>query len=142
MNRLPLTDQPELPTSACRSRNGNAVAASLCELAAQATPHRPTAQPAAAAPERQPTTPAVVLPPRGLTRDQAAAYAGCRSLSTFSDWIRRGLLPGPIPTTRIWDRRAIDAALDRLSGLQANLVVSPLEEWKARRRAHGAQGNP
>ena len=43
---------------------------------------------------------------RCLSRDQAAAYCGCDSLSTFADWIRKGIIPGPIPGTRRWDRRA------------------------------------
>src|ERR1700693_5532377 len=55
----------------------------------------------------------ISLPPRGLSREEAAAYAGCESLSTFSDWIRRGIMPDPIPGTHKWDRKAIDAALDR-----------------------------
>lgn len=32
--------------------------------------------------------------PRGLSKDDAAAYAGCESLSAFSDWIRRGIAGG------------------------------------------------
>jgi hypothetical protein len=48
---------------------------------------------------------------RSLNRHQAAAYCGCDSLSTFADWVRRGIVPGPIPGTHRWDRRAIDAAL-------------------------------
>src|SRR6267142_5944754 len=47
---------------------------------------------------------AMSLPPRGLSREQAAAYAGCGSLSTFSNWIRRGICrtqyPGPTNGTR------------------------------------------
>ena len=37
---------------------------------------------------------ATSLPRRGLSREEAAAYAGCESLSTFSDWARRGIRPG------------------------------------------------
>jgi hypothetical protein len=60
-----------------------------------------------------------MIEPRGMSKQQAAAYAGCESLSAFSDWVRRGFMPRPIPGTRKWDRKAIDAALDRLTGLQA-----------------------
>jgi hypothetical protein len=56
--------------------------------------------------------------PRGLSRKDAAAYAGCDSLSAFNNWIRRGILPGPIPGTHRWDRKAIDWALDKASGLE------------------------
>ena len=56
--------------------------------------------------------------PRGLSRKDAAAYSGCDTLSAFNDWIRRGILPGPIPGTHRWDRKAIDWALDKASGLE------------------------
>jgi hypothetical protein len=79
------------------------------------------------------------IAPRGLTREQAARYAGCETLSAFANWVRRGILPGPIPGTHRWDKRAIDAALDRASGLQTTLAPSALEEWKAR-RARSSQG--
>jgi hypothetical protein len=55
---------------------------------------------------------------RGLSRKDAAAYAGCDSISAFKNWIRRGILPGPIPGTHRWDRKAIDRALDKASGLE------------------------
>ncbi len=54
--------------------------------------------------------------PRGLTRDQAAAYCGCETTDAFDGWVRRGIVPGPMAGTRRWDRKAIDRALDRLSG--------------------------
>lgn len=73
------------------------------------------------------------LAPRVLSRTEAAAYCGC-SLGSFSDWIRRGIIPGPIPGTHRWDRKAIDAALDRASGLTAS-IGDPFDEWKARRDA-------
>lgn len=73
------------------------------------------------------------IEPRLLSREGAAAYAGCDSLSTFSDWVRRGILPGPIPGTHRWDRKAIDIALDQASGLQPTIATDPLAEWQARR---------
>lgn len=57
-----------------------------------------------------------MIEPRGMSKEQAAAYAGCQSLSAFNEWVRRGIMPRPIPGTRKWDRKAIDAALDRISG--------------------------
>jgi predicted DNA-binding transcriptional regulator AlpA len=79
------------------------------------------------------------IAPRLLTREQAAAYCGL-SVHGFSDWVKTARLPGPIRGTVRWDRKAIDAALDRASGLQATLQPSPLEEWKARRHAREPQG--
>lgn len=71
------------------------------------------------------------LPPRGLNREQAAAYCGCESVEAFSDWNRRGLVPGPMKGTHRWDRRALDRALDRLSGLSDDSSLS-FEEWAAK----------
>jgi hypothetical protein len=45
-------------------------------------------------------------PQRGMTKTDAAAYCGCGSLAAFDDWVRRGIVPGPIPGTRRWDRKA------------------------------------
>jgi hypothetical protein len=55
--------------------------------------------------------------PRGITRQQAADYCCGGNLSTFDVWVRRGIVPGPIPGTKRWDRKAIDAALDKVSEL-------------------------
>lgn len=70
------------------------------------------------------------LPPRGLTREQAAAYCGCETLESFGNWVRRGLVPGPMKGTHRWDRKALDAALDRLSGFRDEKDLS-FEEWEA-----------
>ncbi|MEX2650316.1 MAG: hypothetical protein WD673_15005 [Alphaproteobacteria bacterium] len=58
--------------------------------------------------------------PRGLNRDQAARYVGL-SMTTFNRFVVEGLLPGPLHfgRRRVWDRRALDEALDRMSGLDA-----------------------
>ena len=79
--------------------------------------------------------------PRGMSKEQAAAYAGCETLSAFNGWIRRGIMPGPIPGTHKWDRKAIDAALDRMSGLDSKIrpQLSPYDEWKASQNADAAQ---
>ena len=69
--------------------------------------------------------------PRGLTVVQAAAYAGCKTVAAFRAWVRKGIMPGPLPGTHRYDRKAIDVALDRLSGLSATLTeVSEYEAWK------------
>lgn len=70
------------------------------------------------------------IPPRGLTPDQAAMYVGY-SAKVFSELVRQGLLPGAMPGGN-YDRAAIDAALDRLSGLAR---PSPADQAaEARRR--------
>ena len=81
-----------------------------------------------------------VAQPRGMSREEAAAYCGCESMAAFSDWVRRGVVPGPLPGTRRWDRKAIDAALDRASGLESKFQQSPLEAWRAG-RARASEGH-
>ena len=78
-----------------------------------------------------------VLEPRGLSKEQAIQYVGAGSVSSFDDWVRRGIVPGPIPGTHRWDRRAIDRALDARSGLTPDAGETPLQTW-LRENAHGA----
>lgn len=80
------------------------------------------------------------IPKRGLTAEQAAEYCGCETVDAFQTWVRRRIVPGPIPGTHRWDRKAIDAALDRLSGLTKDAGTSSFDDW-ARRNARGAQGH-
>jgi hypothetical protein len=77
------------------------------------------------------------LAPRLLPKKKAAAYCSL-SPSGFDDWRRKGLLPDPIPGTNRWDIRALDAALDRLSGLQqpvAATTINAYDDWKRRENA-------
>ena len=70
------------------------------------------------------------IAPRGLSREQAAEYCGCDTLDAFDTWVKRKIVPGPIPGTHRWDRRAIDRALDRRSGLVVETAPS-IDEWLA-----------
>lgn len=54
--------------------------------------------------------------PRLMGRREASHYLGIGE-STFSLWVSTHKLPPPIAGTRKWDRRAIDAKLDAISGL-------------------------
>ena len=69
------------------------------------------------------------IAPRLLTREQAAAYCGL-SANGFSEWVKSGKLPGPIPGTARWDLKAIDIALDSASGIGIGSLV--LDQWKAK----------
>ena len=51
--------------------------------------------------------PAPAIEPRCLTLQQAADYCAL-TRSGFSAWQRQGLVPGPIPGTSRWDRKALD----------------------------------
>lgn len=65
--------------------------------------------------------------PRLLTRTQAAEYCGLKP-SGFDKWIASGKLPRPLAGTRRWDRKALDLALDQLSGITASAVPSEEDE--------------
>ncbi len=74
-----------------------------------------------------------VISPRGLSREVAALYCGL-SKEGFDEWVRRGLVPGPIPGTQRWDRKAIDLALDRASGICNDCDdQSPFAAWERTR---------
>ncbi|GLI24561.1 hypothetical protein GGQ86_004258 [Xanthobacter flavus] len=75
--------------------------------------------------------PSPVIEPRCLTLQQAANYCAL-TRSGFSAWQRQGIVPGPIPGTKRWDRKALDAALDKASGLReagGPPVNDEVEEW-------------
>jgi hypothetical protein len=77
--------------------------------------------------------------PRLLTRDQAAAYCGVGA-TTLNDWMEREIIPGPVPGTHRWDRKAIDAFLDILSRLDDKLEDNALDRWRATRSARKTEG--
>jgi excisionase family DNA binding protein len=77
-----------------------------------------------------------------MTGSEAAAYLGI-SPATFSKWVAAGTIPKPIPNTRRWDRKAIDRALDKASGIVELAVVPETQEvtladWKAQNEARKA----
>jgi predicted DNA-binding transcriptional regulator AlpA len=69
------------------------------------------------------------LPPRGLSREQAAAYIGI-SPSLFDMLIRDGRMPGPIRINSrvVWDKLKVDAAFEALADADDN---TDADEWKA-----------
>lgn len=71
---------------------------------------------------------------RGLSKQEAADYCGCKTLAAFDRWRRAGVVNiDPIPGTIIFDRKALDAALDRASGLvtDSSQELTPYQRWKA-----------
>lgn len=81
---------------------------------------------------------------RLVSRDQAASYCGL-SVSTFSKWVKIGRLPSALSGTSRWDLKAVDLALDSLSGLPSthtsDVATSALDEWRAK-RARQSQRHP
>lgn len=60
--------------------------------------------------------------PRALSLHQAAAYVGL-SPNTFNTQVIAGVYPKAVTFGRrkVWDRKALDQALDKMSGLGAEL---------------------
>jgi hypothetical protein len=80
------------------------------------------------------------LYPRGLTLEQAATLVGL-SKSGYNKHKRMGDYPGPTLPGKRYDRSLLEAAMDRLSGIQKDDHGStPLEKWRAK-RACSAAGN-
>ena len=73
--------------------------------------------------------------PRLISGADAATYCGI-SCATFSKWVATGIMPKPVALTRRWDRKAIDLALDKASGIVVPLIVpegneAAEAEWEA-----------
>jgi hypothetical protein len=70
-----------------------------------------------------------------LTRYEAARMCTI-SVQTFDVWVKKKILPGPIPGTRRWSRISIEWALTHETvSTPAELRPSAFEEWK-RHNAH------
>jgi predicted DNA-binding transcriptional regulator AlpA len=65
----------------------------------------------------------IQMQPRGLRRDEAAAYLGIGS-TKFDDWVSRGLMPRPKKQDGVvvWDRLALDRAFQELPDGAANVI--------------------
>lgn len=70
--------------------------------------------------------------PRLLNRHEASLYVGL-SPNTFDRQVAAGTFPAPFPLTglrrRLWDVRALDAAIDRVMGIKAKD-----DDWEASKR--------
>lgn len=80
--------------------------------------------------------------PRLLTKEAAADYCSLTPAG-FATWVKQGRLPKAIPGTHRWDRKAIDARLDRLSGIESaddgETPEAALRRWEEEQR-RGAGG--
>jgi hypothetical protein len=68
-----------------------------------------------------------------LVAEREAADAAGLDLATFRAWVASGKLPKPIPDCNKWDVKAIDAAIDRISGLGG--PSNALDAWRAKGHA-------
>jgi hypothetical protein len=70
------------------------------------------------------------LAPRGLNRCAAAAWAGL-SPNAFDQARRDGKYPAPTLPGGRYDRRLIEKAMDRLSGIRdGDAPISALDAWR------------
>lgn len=78
--------------------------------------------------------------PRLIGRSEAAAYCGITP-TCFSMWVASHKMPTSIPGTRKWDKHAIDAKLDEISGLASNdnTEETDLQKWRRERDARKAK---
>ena len=76
-------------------------------------------------------TQSAIIPPRILSKDQAAQYCGYRGgHGGFDSYIIHKLKVTPLPGRKgYYDRAAIDAALDDISGLESDQKLSEAEKW-------------
>lgn len=65
-----------------------------------------------------------------LVTEKEAAEAVGLDLATFRAWVSCGKLPAPIQDCGRFDLKAIDVALDRISGLGGQ--TNALDAWRAR----------
>jgi predicted DNA-binding transcriptional regulator AlpA len=68
------------------------------------------------------------LPPRGLSREEAAAYVGI-SPSLFDSLVKDGRMPAPkrINARTVWDRIRLDVAFEALADTDDARTE---DEWK------------
>jgi hypothetical protein len=66
---------------------------------------------------------------RLVKEQEAADYIGLE-LATFRSWVETGRLPKPISDCGKYDTRALDLALDRISGI--NSPANALDAWRAK----------
>lgn len=69
------------------------------------------------------------LPPRGLSRETAAAYIGI-GVRLFEIMVADGRMPGPkiINKRRIWDRSQLDIAFSALPGDDCQDISNPWDD--------------
>jgi hypothetical protein len=71
---------------------------------------------------------------RLVTEREAADYIGL-DLATFQSWVEYGRFPKPLVDCGKFDLKAVDAALDRISGLGSS--SNALDVWLQRRPGRG-----
>jgi hypothetical protein len=73
---------------------------------------------------------------RLVTEEEGADYIGL-PLATFRAWVEIGRLPKPIPDVDKFDIKALDQAIDRISGLDT--PANALDAWRESKEAKRAR---
>jgi hypothetical protein len=76
--------------------------------------------------------------PRFATEKEAATALGVE-LAIFKGWVECGRLPKPLPDCGKYDLKAIDAAVDRMSGLGSS--TNALDAWRETKGAKHARSS-
>lgn len=71
-----------------------------------------------------------------LVAEKEAADAVGLDLATFRAWVAGGKLPKPLEGCNKYDLKAIDAAIDRVSGLGG--PANALDAWRAKGHARSS----
>jgi hypothetical protein len=79
----------------------------------------------------------MTVSPRLMGCKEAAEYCGIAP-GTFSLWVATHKRPPAVPGTRKWDRKAIDAKLDEISGLTTEQQEDPHDKWMRENRDSGS----
>ena len=66
--------------------------------------------------------------PRCVRRKEIEQAYGLKP-AVFSRLVAKGIMPLRVPGTRMWDRRAIDRALDILAGLDGPANETEADRW-------------
>jgi hypothetical protein len=61
----------------------------------------------------------------------ATEYTGLEP-ATFRAWVSSGRLPPALPDYGLWDIKALDLALDRISGIGS--ATNALDAWRGKKR--------
>jgi hypothetical protein len=73
--------------------------------------------------------------PRLVSKSEAARYCGVTP-TTYAKWVVQGIFPPSVSVTGKYDMRALDAAIDLLSGIKSvDLSEDRFEVWKRGRSA-------
>jgi hypothetical protein len=76
--------------------------------------------------------------PRCIRRKEIEQAYGLKP-AVFSRLVAKGLMPLRLPGTRVWDRRAIDHALDLLAGLDRPANETEADRWF---EGHSGENSP